>query len=450
MQIRRNLEDMGLNENSVEYYLTLYHKYRSGPGKITDWESVRTPDEDSLLQYDSLPMPQGDCVKSHLSRLAVCKLNGGLGTGMGCRGPKSAIPVRDGRSFLDLIVGHLQQIQKEFRVDVPLLLMNSFYTHDETQEIIKKYRTQYDIRCFSQNRFPRIREDNAAPLNREMGNEAWYPPGHGDFYACVEDQGILDRLIDEGKEFLFISNADNLGAGIDLRILNHIAEKGVPFLMEMTPKTAADVKGGTLYQQDGKLKLLEIARVPDQHIDEFCSQRRFKVFNTNNIWINLVRLKQKLRQGRLDLEVIVNRKQVRGIPVVQLETAVGSALECFPGSVGLTVSRDRFLPVKKIDDLLLIQSDLFVDKNGMLGRNPARTLPGLPSIRMGETFSSMHDYTERVPVIPRMLELQSLEIQGDVRFEGEVTLKGEVRLIALHQPLVIPKGAVLENHIVEQ
>lgn len=43
-----------------------------------------------------------------LNKLVVVKLNGGLGTSMGCKGPKSVIPVRNELTFLDLT---LQQIQ---------------------------------------------------------------------------------------------------------------------------------------------------------------------------------------------------------------------------------------------------------------------------------------------------------------------------------------------------
>ena len=151
-------------------------------------------------------------------------------------------------------------------------------------------------------------------------------------------------------------------------------EKDIPFLIEVTPKTAADVKGGTLYEESGKLKLLEIAQVPEEHIDEFCSQKKFSVFNTNNIWINLLALERKMKKGPLNLNVIVNEKKIQGKPVVQLETAIGSALDCFDGAVGLCVSRDRFMPVKKTEDLLLVQSNLFSLEGGRLIRNQERKI----------------------------------------------------------------------------
>ena len=55
----------------------------------------------------------------------------------------------------------------------------------------------------------------------------------------------------------------------------------------MTDKTRADVKGGTLIEYEGKLRLLEVAQVPKNHVEEFKSVKKFSVFNTNNLWIKL-------------------------------------------------------------------------------------------------------------------------------------------------------------------
>lgn len=80
---------------------------------------------------------------------------------------------------------------------------------------------------------------------------------------------------------MFVSNIDNMGATVDLPILNFLmnppAEQETPeFLMEVTDKTRADVKGGTLIQYDGRLMLLEIAQVPKDYVDEFKSVSKFR------------------------------------------------------------------------------------------------------------------------------------------------------------------------------
>lgn len=47
-------------------------------------------------------------------------------------------------------------------------------------------------------------------------HRSWYPPGHGDIYNSLKRCGLLDKFLEEGKEFIFISNIDNLGATVDL------------------------------------------------------------------------------------------------------------------------------------------------------------------------------------------------------------------------------------------
>lgn len=47
----------------------------------------------------------------------------------------------------------------------------------------------------------------------------WYPPGHGDTYQSFYNSGLLDKFLSKGKEIVFISNIDNLGATVDLSIL---------------------------------------------------------------------------------------------------------------------------------------------------------------------------------------------------------------------------------------
>ena len=157
------------------------------------------------------------------------------------------------------------------------------------------------------------------------------------------------------------------------------------FLMEVTKKTRADVKGGTLIQYDGKLRLLEVAQVPKEHEEEFKSIKKFNVFNTNNLWISLQAIKRVVDNNTLDMEVIVNTKVLEGDKsIVQLETAVGAAMKCFDRSKGIEVSRSRFLPVKKTSDLFLIMSNLYKLNNGTLPMPPERMFQTTPLVKLGD------------------------------------------------------------------
>ena len=449
--LKKALNPFKMEESVLNGYIRLYNKFQQGPDRIGRWKFLHGPDEKQLVQYSSLPIPEKESLDAALARVAVCRLNGGMGTSMGCSGPKSAIVVREKMTFIDLIAEQVSDLNNRYQADVPLLFMNSFCTHDETERIIGKSKSTAEILSFCQNRYPRLLEDNSGFLNpKRLGIDAWYPPGHGDLYSCLLKNGYLDRLVKEGREYLFVSNADNLSAGIDLKILNYIVNKDIPFLLEVTAKTSADTKGGVLYQDKGQIKLLEFANVPLEHIPEFCGNQKFKFFNTNNVWINLVRLKELIKLELLDLGVIVNRKQVKGKVVLQLETAIGGAFNIFPDAVGMNVPRSRFMPVKRTSDLLLVQSNLFNVERGILKRDSKTVGSKLPQINLKDPFNNIKEYQKRIPVVPDIKELDSLELQGEVRFNGKVTLKGKVRLVSDKKSLRIAKGTVLEDKVVEQ
>lgn len=130
-------------------------------------------------------------------------------------GAKSALEVQNDLTFLDLTVQQIEHLNSTGRTDVPLLLMTSFNTEEDTLRIVKKYANhKVKITTFNQSRYPRIMKDSLLPIAKSVheGKAAWYPPGHGDLYTSLYRSGLLGRLLSEGKEYLFVSNSDNLGA----------------------------------------------------------------------------------------------------------------------------------------------------------------------------------------------------------------------------------------------
>jgi len=440
----------------------LFMKYLvSDAGPSIKWDGISPPPSEKLIPFAEIDkIEDHDQVASLLNKLVVVKLNGGLGTSMGCVGPKSVIPVRSDLTFLDLTVQQIEKLNAQYDVDVPLVLMNSFNTEEDTKTILRKYgNLGITIHTFEQSKYPRIYLDTLLPVAKTLDPdkqelEDWYPPGHGDIYASLRNSGLLDKLIAQGKEWIFVSNIDNLGATVNLDILNFILnpKNGVKneFVMEVTDKTRADVKGGTLIQYEGRIRLLEIAQVPKDHVDDFKSVSKFKIFNTNNLWINLQAIKRLLEKDLMEMEVIVNPKRLEnGMNVVQLETAVGSAIHNFEGSIGINVPRTRFLPVKKTSDLLLVMSNLYALHSGSLSMNPKRSFPSTPLVKLGCQFDKVSNFLSRFDGIPDILELDHLTVSGDVWFGKGVVLKGTVIIIANHGDRIdIPAGTILENKIV--
>ncbi|EFA06874.2 UTP--glucose-1-phosphate uridylyltransferase isoform X2 [Tribolium castaneum] len=441
-------------------FAALFGRFLEETGPSVDWDKIEKLPNDAVRDYSTLETPTADTIHNMLNKLVVVKLNGGLGTSMGCHGPKSVIAVRNELTFLDLTVQQIEHLNKTYKVNVPLILMNSFNTDEDTQKVIRKYKNlQVEIHTFNQSCYPRINRDTLMPITKKIDIhndlESWYPPGHGDFYQSFKNSGLLRKFIQEGREYCFISNIDNLGATVDLNILNMVLNPKDKvqheFVMEVTDKTRADVKGGTLIQYENKLRLLEIAQVPKEHVDDFKSVKTFKFFNTNNLWAKLDAIERVLAQGSLSLEIIINNKSLNnGLNVIQLETAVGAAMKSFEAGIGINVPRSRFLPVKKTQDLLLVMSNLYSLKNGSLVMSPQRMFPTTPLVKLGDNhFAKVKDFLGRFATIPDLIELDHLTVSGDVTFGRGVSLKGTVIIIANHgERIDIPSGANLENKIV--
>ncbi|KAJ2656743.1 UTP-glucose-1-phosphate uridylyltransferase [Coemansia sp. RSA 1200] len=446
-------KEMFAKEMDDFYRLFSRYLHEKKHSKPLNWEKVRGPKPEDVIAYTNLDQKDLKGVAPLLSKLAVLKLNGGLGTTMGCVGPKSAIEVRDGQTFLDLTVQQVEHLNHISGADVPLILMNSFNTDGDTRKIVQKYSAHnVSIFTFNQSRYPRFKSDSNLPVAQspEIKPGLWYPPGHGDLYESFANSGLLDQLIEDGKEWVFVSNVDNLGATVDPTILQHMADTGAEFVMEVTDKTKADIKGGTIIDYDGQVRLLEIAQVPKAHVDDFKRVKKFKIFNTNNIWISIKAIKRIVQSQKLDLDLIVNHKTTNdGTPVIQLETAVGAAIKHFSGAHGVNVPRSRFLPVKSTSDLFLVTSDLYLLENGQLRMNPKRTFKTVPVVKLGDHFKKVNDYLARFKNPPQILELDHLTVTGDVCFSSDVALQGTVIIVANHGAHIdIPRGAILNDKVV--
>ncbi|OAG29949.1 UTP--glucose-1-phosphate uridylyltransferase [Nematocida displodere] len=444
------LKDLGDSEESNAKFLKLFVRYISNRSEKLDWEKISPPPASMITDYSEAQAPKTEDISGLLNKVAVLKLNGGLGTSMGCLGPKSAIEVKDHLNFIDLSVRQIEHLNTTHSASVPFILMNSFNTQTQTKGLISKYKS---IWTFEQSKFPRISADTLLPVSSSLpsnSNECYYPPGHGDVFESLNDSGMLDKLISEGKEYIFISNIDNLKSVVDLSILSYIEKNQVDFLMEVTKKTRADIKGGTLIDYNGSLRLLEIAQVPEYHKTDFTSIRKFKIFNTNSLWVSTSAIKDVLSKS-MELEVIENKKKLStGEEVIQLETAIGASIKYFNNAKGMVVPRDRFLPVKTCSDLFLLQSSLFSIKHGTLVMCSSRVSETLPIIKLvGSQFKRVEDFKSHIKGPINIDDLDHLTISGDIYLGKNITLKGTVIIIAEEgQTIYIPDGTILDDKIV--
>jgi UTP--glucose-1-phosphate uridylyltransferase len=451
-RIERKMKSRGLRSDEIDAFLRMVDRIDSRTSGYVALERTSRPNTDLIFDAKRLSPEIAELEergKGLLSKSVVIKLNGGRSTSMGGLVPKGILAAKNGRCYLDIISGQIEAIRNRWNVDIPLALMNSFFTHAATMRIIGSYPVAPVT--FMQHQVPRLYEDTLLPMDSEAEDD-WAPPGHGDIYESLHRSGLLDRLLAEGKRWAFISNLDNLAACMEPWILGLIDKEGVDFLLEVTDRTPADRKGGTLVVIDGRLDLLEIAQVAPHEREDFMDIDRFKVFNTNNVWIDLEALSRSLKKKSLVLPLIQNHKAIDGRHIIQLETAMGAGIGHFPRARGLRVGRERFFPTKKVGDLFVLQSDACVlDSMDRLQSSPIRPreLPLRPSVSFDPGFLVYpHKMGERFedPASISLVLAHTLEVSGQVFFERNITIEGQVAINAKDNELyTIQRGTVLKD-----
>ena len=448
----------GVPQVAIDSFAAQLDRLRAGESGMLPEAEIEPVAE--LPDADELPDDE-EGAREALAQTVVIKLNGGLGTSMGMKGPKSLLEVKEGLTFLDITVRQILALRKRMEAALPLVLMNSFATREPSLDALDRY-AQLAVEGvepdFVQSKVPKLRADDLEPV--ECPDDPaleWAPPGHGDLYPSLLSSGMLDALLDGGYRYAFVANVDNLGAVLEPRILAWFAREQMTFLMEVADRTAADRKGGHLAQRPGGgLVLRETAQTPDDDADAFQDVTRHRYFNTNTLWLDLRALRDVLgaRDGVLGLPMIVNRKTVDpGDPdstaVIQLETAMGAAIDVFDGARAVRVARSRFAPVKTTDDLLALRSDAYVlQDDGIIALAPQRGDAGAPLVELdARHFKLVHDFDARFAAgPPSLVDAERLTVRGDVAFGANVVVRGAVTVEADgDERREIADGTVLEG-----
>jgi len=419
-----------------ETFVVYLNQLLNGETGFIREENTSPPNTEKLVNYNDLNSSGNE----NLAKLVFIKLNGGLGTSMGLQKAKSLLKVKDNLTFLDVIAKQMIELREKTKIRIPLIFMNSFSTNKDTIEFLQKYPVLFEVPLsFTQNKYPRIRQDDFMPyLHPTDENQNWNPPGHGDIYPAMAISGVLDKLLEAGIEYAFVSNSDNLGAVVDTKILNYIVDNDIPFLMEVCERSPIDNKGGHLAQDSrGRLLLREVAQCPECELNTFQDINYYRYFNSNNLWINLRCLKEELESDRFILPMIVNPKTVDGTKVYQIETAMGTAISKFEKSKALIVPRSRFVPVKKTCDLLTIWSDAYTLSDDFI-ISLSDDCQQIPVVELDDAYyKTIDQLDEHFPFgAPSLLNCTKLSVTGDIEFGSNVVCEGEVSLSAKGKVLI--------------
>ncbi|XP_011011034.1 PREDICTED: probable UTP--glucose-1-phosphate uridylyltransferase 2 isoform X2 [Populus euphratica] len=430
--IRKDERELSTKESSKEILESVQSKNMSNISSLIG--------EVLVVPYQNLAPASNDIaeIKNLLDKIVVVKFNDTLGTALGFNGPKSLIGIRDGLTSLDLIVNQIQSLNLTYGCHIPLVLMNTIRTHDDSLKALEKYSTSnVDILPLSQGEHPQKKSSSGQSSADEL-----YPSDHAAaFLSLMKSSGTLDVLLSQGKEYVHVVSSDNVAAAVDPRIMSHLSQNNIEYCMEVTPTTSYLSKSKMASQQQGKFELAEIARALPKD-----STEKFKFIDTRSLWVNLKAIRRLVDTNALKIENLSISKEVEGDQMVLQETAAGSTIQLFDKAISVNVPQFRVVQLNATSDLLLLQSDLYSTSEGVLVRNTAQANPANPCIELGPEFEKVSDFQCRFKSIPSIVGLDSLKVAGDVWFGADVVLKGRVSIVA--KPgvkLEIPDGAVLEN-----
>ena len=199
-------------------------------------------------------------------------------------------------------------------------------------------------------------------------------------------------------------------------------------------RTPSDRKGGHFARRknDGRLVLRETAQTLDEDKSALADLDRHRYCSTNNLWVDLRALKGVMdqRDNILGLPLIRNVKTVdpgdKSSPeVVQVETAMGAAIEVFEGSTLIEVGRDRFVPVKTTNDLLVLRSDVYDIGGDFVLDQVAGEVPFVDLD--SDVFKLVGEFDKRFPEgAPSLRKATKHTVEGDVTFGHGVEVIGEV------------------------
>lgn len=443
IEARHRMEAAGVPARAIAVFSDYYRQLEAGATGL-----VREADVEPLTGVErarSLDFSDAEA-REAAAATVVIKLNGGLGTSMGMDRAKSLLPVRPGLNFLDVIVGQVREVRQRLGITLPLVLMNSFRTREDSLAALAAYP---DLAVegidldFVQNQEPRLLLDSLTPVDWPADRTLeWCPPGHGDLYTALETSGMLSMLLERGYRYASVSNSDNLGAAPDPAMMAWFAASGAPYAAEVCRRTPADVKGGHLVvrRSDGRLVLRETAQTPAEDAAAAADLTRHRYFHTNNLWFDLEQLHAALeeREGLLGLPLIRNVKTVDPTDpstptVLQIESAMGAAIEVFDGATAIEVDRSRFLPVKTTNDLALLRSDVY--EIGDDFTVSARVEPPLIDLDK-EFFGTIERFDARMAHVPSLVGARSLQVRGDWTFGPGVVVEGDAVLDADQDPVV--------------
>lgn len=203
--------------------------------------------------------------------VGVVIVAGGQGTRLGFDHPKGLLPLGpvSGRSLFRLLFDRIRAVARRYATSVPVFLMTSPATHDETQayfdENARLGLPADDLQIFSQGTLPALDAETRRILLAERDTLALSPDGHGGLLAALVEHGGLAAAQRRGLRHLFYAQVDNPLAPLcdpELIGFHSLGESELTTLV--VAKRHARERVGNVVAVDGRMRIIEYIHLPEE------------------------------------------------------------------------------------------------------------------------------------------------------------------------------------------
>ncbi len=204
-------------------------------------------------------------------KVAMILTAGGQGSRLGFDYPKGMFPIGpvSGRSLYQVIIEKVLARARQFGSKVPLYVMTSPPTHDESAAYLREHENfgypAEDFKLFCQGTMPAV--DIQGKLILAAKDSLFLSPdGHGGMLAALAQSGSLADMLDRGIEHVFYGQVDNpLIQVCDPALIGCHIDAGSEMTTQVVRKHDPLQKVGNVVSVDGKVQIIEYSDLPEEY-----------------------------------------------------------------------------------------------------------------------------------------------------------------------------------------
>jgi UDP-N-acetylglucosamine/UDP-N-acetylgalactosamine diphosphorylase len=251
-------------------------------------------------------------------KVAAILVAGGQGSRLGFEHPKGMFPIGpvSQAPLFQILFEKLVAVGRRYGAPIPLFLMTSPATHEETIEFLVAHDRfglpAEDLHVFCQGTMPAVDASSGRVLLSSPGEIFTSPDGHGGMLAALDRSGSLAELERRGAEELFYFQVDNpLVQVCDPEFIGYHLLSDSELSTQVVAKRGPDDRMGNVVAVDGQVSIIEYSdlpreagerRLPDGSLELWAGSVAVHVFDR--------RFLERVKNDQRALPFHVARKQV--------------------------------------------------------------------------------------------------------------------------------------------